>query len=66
MKVADQQIQANEKAGRITQAQATTRLSKVKAKVTQLVDTYQVPAARCQRLQSGAGGSTTPTTGSTT
>jgi len=66
VKVADQKIQANEKAGRITQAQATTRMSKVKAKVTQLVDTYQVPAARCQRLQGGAGGSTTPTTGSTT
>jgi len=64
--VADQKIQANEKAGRITQAQASTRMAKVKDKVTQLVDSYHVPAARCQRLQGGAAGSTTPTTGSST
>jgi len=61
---ADQRIQARLQAGRITPAQATQRLSKVNAAVPRLVDSYHVPAQRCERLQGGAG-ATTPTTGST-
>jgi uncharacterized protein YaiL (DUF2058 family) len=63
---ADQRLQANEKAGKITQAQETTREAKVKDKVTKLVTSYQVPMQRCQRLQGGGAGATTPTTGSST
>ncbi|HEY6318590.1 MAG TPA: hypothetical protein VI462_11970 [Acidimicrobiia bacterium] len=63
---ADQRVQANEKAGKITQAQETTREAKVKDKVTKLVTSYQVPMQRCQRLQGGGAGATTPATGSST
>jgi hypothetical protein len=62
---ADQRIQANEKAGKITQAQATKRMAKVKTQATKVVDSYKVPQQRCQRLQGGGAGATTPTTGTT-
>ncbi len=65
VKAADQHIQANEKSGKITQAQATKRLAKVKTEATKLVDSYKVPQARCQRLQGGGAPATTPTTGTT-
>jgi len=63
---ADQRIQANEQAGKITQAQEATREAKVKDKVTTVVTSYHVPTQRCQRLQGGGAGATTPTTGSST
>ena len=64
VKAADQRIEANEKAGKITQAQATKRMAKIKTQATKVVDSYKVPQQRCQRLQGGAG-ATTPTTGTT-
>ncbi|HEV2311086.1 MAG TPA: hypothetical protein VGU73_11240, partial [Acidimicrobiia bacterium] len=65
VKAADQRIQASEKAGKITQAQATKRLAKVKTLATKIVDSYKVPQARCQRLQGGGAPATTPITGTT-
>jgi len=65
VKAADQHIQANETAGRITPAQATARLAKVKTEATKVVDRDKVPPARCPRLPGGGAPATTPTTGTT-
>ena len=65
VKAAEQHIRANETAGRITPAQATTRLAKVKTEATNVVDRAKVPPARCQRLPGGGAPATTPTTGTT-
>lgn len=64
-KAADQRIQASEQAGKITQAQATKRLAKVKTAAPKVVNSFHVSAQRCQRLQGGGAGATTPTTGTT-
>lgn len=60
VKAADARIEKAEKAGKITSSQASQRESTVSAKITQLVNSYQPSATRCQRLQSGSS-ATTPT-----
>ena len=60
VKAGDTRIAKAEKAKRITAAQAAQRESKLTSKASQLVNSYQPPAMRCQKLQSGAA-ATTPT-----